>query len=92
MYFFHFHSISNRYFCKQTVKTRSAASDLGLHCLPMSQKLDARLIWVKVAKDTKILHVVSEDQIAYNNVPCTHIFCWFYLPQLKFSTKRYKKL
>ena len=26
---------------------RSAASDLGLHCLPMSQKWDARLIWVK---------------------------------------------
>ena len=25
---------------------RSAASDLGLHCLPMSQKWDARLIWV----------------------------------------------
>ena len=26
----------------------SAASDLGLHCLPMSQKWDARLIWVNV--------------------------------------------
>ena len=25
----------------------SAASDLGLHCLPMSQKRDSRLIWVK---------------------------------------------
>ena len=24
-----------------------AASGLGLHCLPMSQKKDARLIWVK---------------------------------------------
>ena len=24
------------------------ASDLGLHCLPMSQKKDARLIWVKI--------------------------------------------
>ena len=24
----------------------SAASDLGLHCLPMSQKWDDRLIWV----------------------------------------------
>ena len=23
-------------------------SDLGLHCLPMSQKWDARLIWVKI--------------------------------------------
>ena len=25
---------------------RSAASDLGLHCVHMSQKWDARLIWV----------------------------------------------
>ena len=25
---------------------RSVESDLGLHCLPMSQKWDARLIWV----------------------------------------------
>ena len=26
---------------------RSVASDLGLHCLPVSQKWDAMLIWVK---------------------------------------------
>ena len=26
---------------------RSAASDLGLYCLPMSNKGDSRLIWVK---------------------------------------------
>ena len=26
---------------------RSAASDLGLHCLPRSQKKDVRLIWIK---------------------------------------------
>ena len=26
---------------------RSAASDLGMHCLPMSHKKDATLIWVK---------------------------------------------
>ena len=25
-----------------------AASDQGLHCLPISQKWDARLIWVKL--------------------------------------------
>ena len=36
---FHFYSVSTRY---------SAASDLGMHCLPMSQKWDARLIGVKV--------------------------------------------
>ena len=27
---------------------RTVASDLGLHCLPMSHKKDARLIWVKL--------------------------------------------
>ena len=26
----------------------SVASDLGMHCLPMSHKKDGRLIWVKV--------------------------------------------
>ena len=26
---------------------RSVASDLGLHCLPMSHKKDAMLVWVK---------------------------------------------
>ena len=41
---FHFYSNFKRTFCKQTV----AASDLGLHFLPMSHKKDARLIWVKV--------------------------------------------
>ena len=39
-----------RAICTQTVKTlirHPATSDLGLHCLPMSHKKDARLIWVK---------------------------------------------
>ena len=26
----------------------SAASDVGLHCFPMSHKKDARLIWINV--------------------------------------------
>ena len=30
--------------------SHSAVSDLGLHCLPMSQKKDARLMWVKEIK------------------------------------------
>ena len=40
----------NRILCKPTVETLicSAASDLGMHCLPMSHKKDPRLIWVKV--------------------------------------------
>ena len=32
----------------------SAASDLSLHCLSMSHKRDARLIWVKINKMTCI--------------------------------------
>ena len=27
--------------------SRSATSDLGLHCLPLSHKKDAKLIWVE---------------------------------------------
>ena len=38
---FHLYSNFERNFSKQT-----AASDLVLHCLPISQKKDAWLIWV----------------------------------------------
>ena len=49
VFFFQFYSISNRYSCTEDPDQtpHSAASDLGLHCLPMSPKWDARLIWVK---------------------------------------------
>ena len=33
---------------------RSAASDLGLHCLHMSHKKDTRLIWVKNSKESYV--------------------------------------
>ena len=40
---------------------RSAASDLGLHCLPMSLLWDARLKWVKQDIITyRPLHVLSK--------------------------------
>ena len=45
-----FHSNFESTFCKQTVETlirHFAGSGLGLDCLPMSHKKDARLIWVK---------------------------------------------
>ena len=32
----------------------SVASDLGLHCLPISHKKDARLIWVNKTKSTNL--------------------------------------
>ena len=48
--FFHFYSNFNRTLCKQTVENLIAASDLVLHCLPMSHQKDARLTqrYVKV--------------------------------------------
>ena len=45
---FKFYPNCNRTFCKQTLETQNMASDLGLHCLYMSHKKDARLIWVKM--------------------------------------------
>ena len=39
----------------------SAASDLGLHCWPMSQKWDARLIWVKKG----IMHETKFNYVCY---------------------------
>ena len=41
----------------------SAASDLGLHCLPMSHKKDARLIWVKVNTVSSEYHNLHSDLI-----------------------------
>ena len=37
---------------------RFAASDLVLHCLPMSHKKDARLIWVKNIKQFIIVSLL----------------------------------
>ena len=43
-------------------KQRFAASHLGLFCLPMSYKKDARLIWVKLAIDNYIYLMNKETQ------------------------------
>ena len=45
---FRFYSISIANSEDPDQTPRSAASDLGLHCLPMSQKWNAGLIWVKI--------------------------------------------
>ena len=42
----------------------SAASDLGLHCLPMSHKKNARLKWVNKS-DLKGLH--KTDVLKYSD-------------------------
>ena len=42
-----FYSIPYRYSSEDPDQTpRFAASDLGLHCLPLSKKWNAKLIWV----------------------------------------------
>ena len=39
----------------------SAASDLGLHCLPMSRKRNTRLIWVNNMADS-FIHILFNQQ------------------------------
>ena len=46
--FFHIYANFNRIFCSQTVETLIAESDLGLLCLPVFHRKEARLIWVKL--------------------------------------------
>ena len=55
-FIFHFYSNFNRTFCKQTVDTLIRGRVLyrlilGIHCLPMSHKKEAMLIWFKVVRD-----------------------------------------
>ena len=50
---FHFNLNFERNFCLKNSRepdqiSRFTASDLVLHCLPMSHKKDARLIWVMI--------------------------------------------
>ena len=40
-------------------------SDLGLHCLPMSQKWDVRLIWVKSMGKIQVVLNSSQVKIKY---------------------------
>ena len=62
------------------MKTLIAASDLGLHCLPMSQKWDAKLIWVNVSLQFReLFFAVSEKEIAMalteqRNVGFRHVY------------------
>ena len=43
--------------CRPWSAPCSAASDMGLHCLPRSQKSDTMLIWVKIHKATLIENI-----------------------------------
>ena len=47
----------------------SAASDLGLHCFPMSHKKDARLIWVNVVNKKIVFLHASYKRVDYLYTP-----------------------
>ena len=49
---------------------RSAASDLSLHCLPMSQKWDARLIWVKF--ESTLSDCLYDIEVESTHSGCLH--------------------
>ena len=49
------------------------ASDLGRHCLPMSHKKDARLIWVKIAVHA-CLTLVTPKYVTWQTVKCDIMF------------------
>ena len=73
---FHFYLIFNRANCEDPDQTpHSAASDLGLPCLPMSHKKDARLIRVNICSRTQIIEVQNNCQqgcVCGQNI-CYHI-------------------
>ena len=43
------------------------ASDLGMHCLPMLHKKDARLIWVKISIIIEPWHEISNNVVCPNS-------------------------
>ena len=48
---------------------RSAASDLGLHCFPMSHKKNARLIWINVVNKKIVFLHASYKRVNYLYTP-----------------------
>ena len=54
-----------------------AESGLGLHCLPMSHKKDARLIWVKT--QFIIVNIFSVDMVFDSLIFCTVLLFMVFL-------------
>ena len=69
---FHFYSNFDRTFCNQTVETDqmlcSAASGLGIHCLPLSHNKAARLInyGLKISARNTVISQFSSMQYCPN--------------------------
>ena len=60
--FFHFYSNFYIIFCKHTVDILIRRHVLDLHCLPMSYKKDARLIWVNPFQTNDIFHKTTNKK------------------------------
>ena len=59
---------------------RYVASDLDLHCLPLSHKKDARLIWANIfTREIRLDNHLSEH--VYKSMPLSNriqmAFCWW---------------
>ena len=75
-YIFNFYINLFRTLCKRTVETlirrcnlQSVASDLCLHCLPMSHKKDAVLIWGKKVFYLENHHpTILKQYVAFTNI------------------------
>ena len=69
---FHFYKNFNRIFSSgdPDQMPQPVASDLGLHCLHMSHKKDARLIWISAV----YIHSVTCIQILVHNGPLYLLF------------------
>ena len=73
---FHFYSNFDRIFCKQTVETPV------LHCLSMSHKRDAGLIWVKTLHYAKI-------SVTLHKIWLKAVFCSIVLIRRKMLASRF---
>ena len=62
--------VSMKFLCANRIATPSAASHLGLCCLPMSHKTDARLNELKTGSGAFILHTYSVVVFLKNMYPC----------------------
>ena len=60
-----------------------ATSDLALHCLPMSHKKEAMLIWVNI---TDFLTYVLNRYVRYQDGLNLHLYSYYPLGSLTFTT------
>ena len=64
---FHFYTNFNGTFCNQTVENLITASDLGLHCVPMYHKKDARIIYRLIDCAKGFMYYMDESNADVHN-------------------------